>query len=484
MKQLIRRKPMHKLLNEAVDEHGLKRVLSATNLVALGIGAIIGTGIFVITGTVAANHAGPALALSFLLSGIGCVFAGLCYAEFAAMIPISGSAYTYAYATLGEFIAWIIGWDLILEYLFASSTVAVGWSGYVVSFLTLFNLHLPENITNAPFAYGNDGHWMFTGSIINLPAVFIIALITILLVIGIRESVKFNNGIVIIKLLVIFLFIGFGLSFVDTSNWVPFIPENTGKFGEYGWSGILTGAGIIFFAFIGFDAISTAAQEAKNPSRDMPIGILVSLLICTILYIIVSMVLTGMVPYQKLDVPAPIALAINSTGNSLAWLSPWINIGAIAGLSSVILVMLMGQPRIFFSMAKDGLLPSIFTRVHSTFKTPYITTIITGSFAALLAGLFPIKVLSEMVSIGTLFAFVIVCVSIPILRYKHPEVPRPFKTPFNPVIPILGALICFAQMLALPGGTWKRLIIWMFIGVVIYFIYGKKNSKNKSHYHI
>jgi APA family basic amino acid/polyamine antiporter len=482
--KLFKTKPLNELLDEAHNEsHGLKRALSATHLTTLGIGAIIGTGIFVLTGTAAANHAGPALTISFMISALGCVFAGLCYAEFASTIPIAGSAYSYSYASLGEFLAWIIGWDLILEYLFASSTVAVGWSGYVVSFLKDLGIHIPENLCHAPVDHIAGQGWVFTGSIVNFPAVFIVIIITGLLVIGIKESVRFNNIIVITKLAVILLFIGFGISYIDTANWSPYIPENTGKWGQFGWSGILTGSSVIFFAYIGFDAVSTAAQEAKNPKRDMPISILASLLICTVLYILVAAVLTGMVNYKDLNVPAPIALAIDNTGNALMWLKPFIKIGAIAGLSSVILVMLMGQPRIFFSMAKDGLLPPVFSKVHSKFRTPHVTTIICGIAAAFFAGIFPINILGELVSIGTLLAFAIVCISILFLRAKHPDAHRPFKTPWVPFVPIAGAVICLGQMAALPLDTWVRLIGWMILGIIIYFSYGIRHSKlnNKGH---
>jgi APA family basic amino acid/polyamine antiporter len=477
--KLFRTKSITQLLNDAGDkEHGLKKALSGTSLVFLGIGAIIGTGIFVLTGTVAANFAGPALILSFIISAIGCVLAGLCYAEFASMIPISGSAYTYSYATLGEFIAWIIGWDLILEYLFASSTVAVGWSGYMVSFLRDYHINIPPELCNAPVDYIKGQGWILTGSIVNFPAIFIIALLSVLLVIGIRESAGFNNIVVAIKVIVILLFIGFGLSYVDTSNWKPFIPPNTtGEFGHFGFSGVLRGAAVIFFAYIGFDAVSTAAQEAKNPQRDMPIGILGSLLICTILYVLVSAVLTGIEPYAHLNVPAPLALAIDNTGDALIWLRPLIKIGAIAGLSSVILVMLLGQPRIFYTMAKDGLLPASFAKVHSRFRTPYVTTIITGIVACLIAGVLPIHILSELVSIGTLLAFTIVCISILVLRKKRPDIPRPFKTPWVPWVPLAGAAVCLLQMFSLSWETWERLLIWMAIGLLIYFIYSRKHSK-------
>lgn len=474
--RLFRTKPVEHLMQEANNEHGMKKTLTATHLVMLGIGCVIGTGIFVITGTAAALYAGPALTLSFLLSGIGCIFAGLCYAEFASMLPIAGSAYTYSYATLGEFLAWIIGWDLILEYLFASSTVAVGWSGYVVSFLHDFGINIPPSLCQSPIDYTKDAGWFFTGSVVNFPAIAIILLVTSLLVIGTRESTRFNNIIVVIKVSVVLLFIGFGISYINIDNWTPFIPENTGHFGQFGISGIFTGAGVIFFAYIGFDAISTAAQETKNPKRDMPIGILGSLLVCMVLYIAVALVLTGMVNYKDLNVSAPIALAIDQTGSGLFWLKPIIKIGAIAGLSSVILVLLMGQPRVFYSMARDGLLPQSFARLHPKYRTPYLTTILTGAIAAIIAGLLPINILGELVSIGTLLAFVIVCTSVLVLRVKKPELQRPFRTPWVPVVPILGIVICMAQMFSLPFDTWIRLIIWMAIGMVIYFAYGYRHS--------
>jgi basic amino acid/polyamine antiporter, APA family len=478
MSKLFKTKSITDLIKSSDDkENGLKRTLTAANLTALGIGAIIGTGIFVLTGTAAANHAGPALVLSFILSGLGCAFAGLCYAEFASMIPVAGSAYTYSYATLGEFIAWIIGWDLILEYLFGAATVAVGWSGYVVSFLKDLGIVLPSKLSSAPIHYDKINHeWVSTGAILNFPALIIIAIMTWLLVVGIKESSKFNAVIVIVKIVIILLFIFFGMSYIDTNNWTPFIPPNEGD-GRFGWEGIVAGAGVIFFAYIGFDAVSTAAQETINPQKDMPKGILISLAVCTILYIAVSLVMTGIVNYRELNVEAPIALAIDKTGNELSWLSKPIKIGAIAGLSSVVLVMMMGQPRIFYSMAKDGLLPQVFSKVHPRYKTPYITTIVTGLFAGLFAGIFPIELLGELVSIGTLLAFVIVCIGIIVLRKSRPELERPFKTPFVPLVPILGALICFYQMYELPRDTWVRLIVWMLAGIIIYFTYGIKNSK-------
>lgn len=478
---LLAKKSIAELLEQTKDEkYSLKRVLSPLNLVALGIGVIIGAGIFVLTGQAAAQYAGPAIVLSFIISGIGCALTGLCYAEMASMIPVAGSAYTYSYATLGELFAWIIGWDLILEYLFGASTVAVGWSGYVVSFLKDFGIVIPGQLWNAPFAFDPNAGWIHTGAIINLPAVFIIAVMTILLVLGIRKSAAANNIIVVVKIAVLMLFIGAGLFFVRTENWEPFIPPNEGAFGQFGWSGILRGAGVIFFAYIGFDAISTTAQEARNPQRDMPIGILGSLGVSTLVYIAVALVLTGMVRYDRLLVPDPIAVAVDSVGQQLFWLRPVIKIGAIAGLSSVILILLLGQPRIFYAMARDGLLPKRLAAVHPKFRTPYITTIVTGTVAAFFAGLFPVGILGELVSIGTLLAFVMVSIGVLVLRYTHPELPRAFKTPLVPLVPILGAAVSLLQMLSLPRDTWLRLIVWMAIGLVLYFSYGYRHSLARS----
>jgi APA family basic amino acid/polyamine antiporter len=477
IKDLFIRKTLAELEEQADANHNkLKRHLSALNLTLLGVGCVIGAGIFVLTGTAAALHAGPAVALSFIISAFGCLLAGLCYAEFSSMIPISGSAYTYGYATMGEFVAWIIGWDLILEYLFGSATVAVGWGGYVTSFLADFGIIIPSAMCQSPFTFDASTGWHASGAIINFPAVFIVAVMSTLLIIGIRESAKFNNIIVMIKVVVILLFIGFGISHINVANWIPFVPANTGKFGEFGWSGVLTAAAVVFFAYVGFDAVSTTSQEAINPKRDVPRGILFSLLICTILYIAVSLVLTGIVNYKELNVAAPIALAINQAGSSLTWLRPIIKIGAIAGLSSVVLVLLLGQTRVFFTMASDGLLWKSFAKTHPKFNTPHVCTIVTGCFAALFAGLFPIGLLGEMVSIGTLLAFVIVSIGIIILRKSEPDAIRGFKTPWVPLVPVLGALVCIAQMAALPRDTWVRLIGWMLIGFVIYFSYGRKHS--------
>ncbi len=505
---LLRTKPLAELMPEE-GEHGLKRALTASNLVFLGIGAIIGAGIFVLTGTAAAQYAGPAIVLSFVLAGLGCLFAGLCYAEFASMIPVAGSAYTYGYATLGEFVAWIIGWDLILEYLFAASTVAVGWSGYFTAFMTSLGFAGSPAFTSAPFSVEGthtlirsqicvnaegalaldpvthaavpaadclaQGHQLIHG-ILNVPAIGLVLLLTALLVIGIKESARFNNVIVFVKVAIVLAVIGFGIRYVNADNWTPFIPDNTGTFGQFGWSGILRGAAVIFFAYIGFDAVSTAAQEAKNPQKDLPIGILGSLVVCTILYILMAAVMTGIAHYSELNVPHPVYVAIEKAGPALRWLGFLVNIGAIAGLASVVLVMLMGQPRIFFSMSRDGLLPPVFSRVHPRFRTPYVSTIITGCVAALIAGLFPIGLLGELVSIGTLFAFVIVCAGILVLRYTQPDLPRPFRTPFVPVVPILGIAICGYMMSGLPLDTWLRLLIWMALGLAIYFVYGMRHS--------
>jgi basic amino acid/polyamine antiporter, APA family len=466
---LMWRKSIESLRADA-NTSGLRRVLGPVQLTALGVGAIIGAGIFVLTGQAAAQHAGPAIVLSFVLAGIACGFAGLCYAEFASMIPVAGSAYTYAYATMGELLAWIIGWDLILEYSLGASTVAVGWSGYVVSFLADLGIHIPAQWANPMGAEVTLADGSVTQGIFNFPAAFIALAVTALLVVGIRESASTNSVIVIIKVAVVLLFIAFGAAYVNMDNWQPFIPQATGVKGEFGMSGILTGAGVVFFAYIGFDAVSVAAQEAKNPQKDMPTGILASLAICTLLYIVVALVLTGIVPYTSLNVPDPIAVGIDATG--LGWLKPLVKMGAIAGLSSVILVMVMAQPRIFYAMARDGLLPPVFKKIHPKFKTPHITTMVTGVAVAITAGLFPIGVLGHMVSIGTLLAFAIVCVGVLVLRYKQPQLDRPFRVPGMPVVPILGALFCFWLMYSLPGETWLRLMIWLVIGLAIYFLYG------------
>jgi basic amino acid/polyamine antiporter, APA family len=475
--QLFATKSIDELHEQESKGNQLNRALSATALTLLGIGGIIGTGIFVLTGTAAANHAGPALALSFIIAGIGCTLAGLCYAEFAAMIPVSGSAYSYSYATLGEGIAWFIGWNLILEYLFAVATVSTGWSGYVLSLLEQFNIHLPAALTHAPFDQGSGSlSIVTTGALINLPAMAIVAAIATICYIGIKQSAAFNSVIVAIKVTVVILFILLGVSYINVANWHPFIPPNTGDFGHFGWSGVMAASGVIFFAYIGFDAISTAAQETRNPQRDMPIGILASLVICTILYVVVAVVLTGMVSYKELDVSAPVALALDKYP-PLHWLGLPVKLGAIAGMTSVMLVMTLAQARIFFAMARDGLLPPWFSTVHPKFKTPSTGTAVTGISAAIIGGLFPVRILGELVSIGTLMAFVTVCIGVLVLRKTRPDLPRPFRAPAARFTCIFGALICTAMMVSLGIATWLRLIVWTAVGVAVYLGYGRKHSR-------
>lgn len=475
---LFARKRIEDLQVELGDKRKeMKRTLGALNLTLIGIGGIIGAGIFVLTGQAAAQYAGPAILLSFLIAGMGCTFTALCYAEFSSLIPVAGSAYTYAYATLGEIFAWIIGWDLVLEYLFGASTVAVGWSGYMISFLAEFGIIIPPEISGAPFHYGVEGLTR-TASYFNLFAALIVGFVTMLLVLGIKLSALFNNFIVAIKLLVIAGFVIFGLSYLSTDNLTPFIPPNTGVFGQFGWSGVLRGAGVIFFAYIGFDAISTAAQETKDPQRNLPIGILASLALSTLCFVVVAFVLTGMVHYSKLNVPDPLAVAVDAV-NANPLLRHLLKLGIIMGLSAVILVLLLAQPRILYSMSRDGLLPKKLSEIHPRFRTPYISSILTGVLAMLIAGAFPIGLLGELVSIGTLLAFVIVCCGIIVLRYTQPTLPRPFKTPFFPVVPILGALISLAQMLGLPRDTWLRLLVWLILGLLIYFFYSRRGRQGR-----
>src|SRR5487761_97678 len=481
--QLFATKSIAEIKEADAKGQQLHRTLSATALTLLGIGGIIGTGIFVLTGTAAAEHARPALALSFIIAGFGCAFAGLCYSEFAAMIPVSGSAYSYSYATLGEGIAWFIGWNLILEYLFAVATVSVGWSGYVLSLLDQFGIHLPYALSHAPFAQGGMAGQGFsvvrTGAILNAPAVVIVAGLGTICYVGIKQSSAFNSVIVAIKVTVVLLFVFLGIGYIQHANWHPFIPPNTGTSGVFGWSGVLAASGVIFFAYIGFDAISTCAQETKNPQRDMPIGILASLIICTILYVAVSVVLTGMVSYTKLNVAAPLAVALDAYP-ALRWLGLPIKLGAIAGMTSVMLVMTIAQARIFLSMAQDGLMPKFFGRVHPKFRTPSTGTVVTAACAAVVGGLFPVGILGELVSIGTLLAFVTVCIGVLVLRYTRPELPRPFKAPWPWFTCIAGAVICFGMMAALPVSTWLRLAVWSLIGVLMYAFYGYHHSRARA----
>jgi APA family basic amino acid/polyamine antiporter len=487
------------------DNGGLRRTLGPISLVALGIGAIIGAGLFSLTGAAAANNAGPAVTISFVIAALACAFAGLCYAEFASMIPVAGSAYTYSYATMGEFIAWIIGWDLVLEYAVAAAMVSISWSRYLVKLLSMFDIHLPATYTLSPFDTAKLADGTIVHGMINIPAVIIVVLMSLLLVKGTKESAFVNGLIVSLKIIVVLTFILLGWKYIDNKNYTPYIPINTGievtsfksffqflgsdEFGHYGVSGIVRAAGVIFFAYIGFDAVSTAAQEAKNPKRDMPIGILVSLVICTVLYLLFAHVMTGVANYtsfQGADGIAPVAVAIDHMGTlgangiitpAYPWLNKIIILAILAGYSSVIMVMLMGQSRVFYSMSKDGLLPKVFSDVHPKFGTLAKSNILFMVFVSLFAAFVPAHVVGEMTSIGTLLAFVLVCAGIIILRKTQPDLPRAFRTPLVPLVPILGIISCIGMMLFLPGDTWLRLIIWLAIGFIIYFIYGIKNSK-------
>lgn len=475
--RLFATKSVESLCADAEAGQGFKRELGAWELILLGIGVVIGTGIFVLTGRAAAVNAGPAVALSFALAGVAATLGALCYAEMASMLPVAGSAYTYAYATLGELVAFMIGWDLILEYMVGAATVSVGWSGYVVAFVQhVTGYRLPSAWTSAPFVWDEVAHTVnFTGAYINLPAVLIIGLISTVLVVGIRASARVNAKLVFIKLTVILLFICFAASHVQPSNWLPFIPPNTGTFGHFGWSGIFQGATMVFFAYLGVDNISTAAQEAKDPQRNIPIAILATLAICTVLYIAVSVILTGVVRYDQLSVPHPIAVGIAATG--IGWLTTAVEIGAIAGLTSVMLVQLFGQPRIFYAMAKDGLLPAVVAKVHPKFGTPHITTLTTGALCALGGGLLPIDILGELTSIGTLFAFVLVSLGVMVLRKRRPDVARRFRVPGGPyLVPLLSAAMSLGLMSAATWHTLMRLFVWMAVGLSIYFLYGRHHS--------
>ena len=477
---LFVRKPIKQLLAEAADnERGLKKTLGSWSLIALGIGAIIGAGLFSITGGAAANNAGPAITISFIVAGVGCAFAGLCYAEFASMIPIAGSAYTYSYATMGEFIAWIIGWDLVLEYAVGAATVSISWSRYFGKFMEGFGVHLPANMMGGPW----------DGGLVNIPAVFIVVLMSLLLIKGTSESAKVNAFIVVVKVTVVLIFIFLGWGYINKANYHPYIPDNTGTFGQFGFSGIIRAAAIVFFAYIGFDAVSTAAQETKNPKKSMPVGILGSLAICTVLYILFAHVMTGVTNYQTFtgkDGIAPVAVAIDHMGKvgadglihpDFPWLNRAIIVAILFGYSSVILVMLLGQSRVFFSMSRDGLIPKVFSDVHPKFRTPSKSNLLFLVFVSLFAAFVPARVVGEMTSIGTLFAFILVCIGVLVLRKKMPDAPRAFRTPLVPVVPILGIATCLFMMVFLPGDTWIRLIVWLAIGLAIYFGYSRYNSK-------
>jgi basic amino acid/polyamine antiporter, APA family len=475
MLDIFRTKSVDELRQTSNQETPFRRELQAWQLTLLGVGCIVGAGIFVLTGTAAAVYAGPAIALSFVISALGCLCAALCYAELASMLPVAGSAYTYAYATMGEFIAWIIGWDLLLEYVFGGCTVAVGWSAYFSKLLGDLGIRIPTVLSQAPLDFAHD-HLVMTGAILDVPAVLLVLIVTAVLVSGIRQAAAVNTVIVFIKVAIILLFIMTCSPHIQVQNWTPFIPPNTGKVGEFGWTGIVAGAGVMFYAYLGFDALTTAAQETKTPARDVPISVIGSLLICMILYVLVSLVLTGVVNYKQLNVSAPVVFAIERVGPAVSWTKTFIELGAVAGLSSGVLVALLAQPRILYQMAQDGLLPRIFAQVHPRFRTPSLTTLVTGAVTAVMSALFPLKLVVALVSIGALLAFTIVCLSIIILRQTRPDLERTFRVPGNPVVPALGAVICLAQMIFLPVATWLRLGVWLIIGLIIYFSYGRRHS--------
>ena len=454
----------------------LRQVLGPWALTAIGLGATIGTGIFVLTGTVAANNSGPAITLSLLVAAFGAGLAALCYSEFAAFLPVPGSAYSYTYATLGEALAWFIGWNLLLEYGISASTVAVSWSAYVVNLLEEAHIHLPPLLVNAPLGLDAHEHVIRTGAIINVPAMLIVGAMTAVLYFGVRESAGANTFMVALKVAVIVIVVIAGLHYVDTSNWHPYVPPNTGTFGHFGWSGVMKGAAIMFFAYVGFDTASTTALEARNPQRDLPIGIIGTLVIATVLYVAMAAILTGMLPLAKLDAAAPVAVALDAHPQ-LSWLSWMVKIGVIAGMTSVILTSLLGQPRILLSMADDGLLPSYMSRCHPRYKTPHVSTVLTGVFAAIIAGIFPLDLLADLISIGILLAFAVVCIGVLVLRHTRPNEHRPFRVPWAPFTCILGALVCLGMTYFLSNATWGRLVVWTIIGMSIYAAYGFRNSR-------
>lgn len=478
-KKLFLRKPLQADFVEIDEElhHGLKRHLGWFQLIVIGIGAIIGAGIFVITGTAAAQYAGPAIVLSFVVASIICIFAGLCYAELSSLIPIAGGSYSYVYIALGELPAWIIGWLVSGQYLFSAGTVASGWGGYLKSFLKDWGLMIPDWLSSAPFHYEIGHGWYTSGALLDVPAVLLVLSVGVMIAIGIKAAAHFTNVMVIIKLSTIVLFIILGLSHINSENWTPFVPENTGHFGDFGLSGIFRAAGLVFFAYVGFDTVSTLAQDAKRPQRDLPRGILGSLFVCTTAYIVVSAILTGIVSYKLLNVSDPIAVALDAMGPSFFWVVTIVKVAILAGLASVVLVQLLGQSRIFLAIGKDGLLPEPFSKIHAKTRTPMISCLVTTLATMALAGLFPVEILGQLVSMTTLFIFAIVCLGVWILRHTHPEFKRPFKVRFVPLIPILGMITCVGQMLVLPVITWLQLIIWMAIGLIIYFTYSIKHSK-------